>query len=138
MRRHPFDPVSAIFGTIFLAAGIIGLTEARFLFLLEGGRLWAVLLLIGGVAVLVTALRRAGSGYRVSFPAAPPPVARSTEPEGPSSITDVELAIQELAAERRAARESPPGGQSAADTPRQPADSQDEVNLEEPPSDDRV
>ncbi len=138
MRRHPFDPVSAIFGTIFLAAGIIGLTKARFLSLLQGGRLWGVLLLIGGVAVLVAALRRTGTGNQASFAGTPPPVARSTQPEGPSPVTDVELAIQELAAERRAARDSSPGDRSAPDPPRQPADSQDEVNLEEPPSDDHV
>lgn len=140
MQRHAFDPISATSGAIFLVAGVIALTDTRGWSLLQSGRLWAVLVLIGGVAVLVAALASTGSHKRdESGPSALPPIQeRSTQPATPYQITDVELAIQELAAERQEADGRPTGDPSSGDPAPPPPGSDDEVNLEGPPSDDRV
>ncbi|MDH3498876.1 MAG: hypothetical protein OEM97_02030 [Acidimicrobiia bacterium] len=122
MRRHRFDPVSAIAGVVFIAAGVSAVVGGGEWAFLRGGRLWALLLFLGGIAVLTTTFRRdrpvptsvAGAGGGET-------AADAADEAATGPITDAEAAIEELAAWVRAESEA-----------------ENAVNLDEPPNDEDV
>ena len=61
MKAHPFDAISFIFGSLFTAIGLVFLTSARpwdLVFDLELDWVLPALILVGGVMLLVSVVRR--------------------------------------------------------------------------------
>ena len=140
MHRHRFDPVSAVSGAAFVLIAASAVFGDSSLSLLERGRVWAMLLLLGGVALLAVAVRRPEPTPSV-FHTAPPPellvqaasaasVDGATEPgsDAPPFLTDAERAIEELRA-----MSSDSSARSARTE--EHAASADRVNLGDAPSD---
>jgi hypothetical protein len=80
MTRHPFDPISLIFGMLFSAAGLwVLLTDADARFL-DARWTWPVLLLAAGFALIASVLSPRG---RTTLAEEPTP-----EPTAPSDTSD--------------------------------------------------
>ena len=55
MKRHPFDPVSFVFGVLFLGVGLpLMMSDTDFSFL-DGTWMFPAFLIFAGVVILVTA-----------------------------------------------------------------------------------
>ena len=55
MKRHPFDPVSFVFGVLFLGVGLpLMMSDTDFSFV-DGTWLFPAFLIFAGVVILVTA-----------------------------------------------------------------------------------
>jgi cytochrome c-type biogenesis protein CcmH/NrfF len=58
MRTHPFDAVSFVFGVIFAAVAVVGLTDVATLSLVDLRWLGPAALVIVGIVLVVSAARR--------------------------------------------------------------------------------
>jgi len=58
MERHDFDPVSLIFGLVFLGLASTGLFQTVDLSLIQARWLWPILLIVAGGSVLASSIRR--------------------------------------------------------------------------------
>ena len=61
MKRHPFDPVSFIFGVLFLAVGIPMMFSERGFVLFEGRWVAPAVLIVAGAVVLATSRGRSSA-----------------------------------------------------------------------------
>ena len=62
MKRHPFDPISAFFGTLIGGSALaVTLADDR-VFDLNGQWVWPALIILTGLVLLFSGLGRAGSG----------------------------------------------------------------------------
>ncbi|MDJ0923141.1 MAG: hypothetical protein QNJ77_01160 [Acidimicrobiia bacterium] len=61
MKRHPFDPVSFIFGVLFLAVGIPMMFSERGFVLFEGRWVAPAVLIVAGAVVLAASRRRSAA-----------------------------------------------------------------------------
>lgn len=71
MNRHPLDPVSLLFGVIFAAVGVVYLLPGVGLGSLVSPRIWPILLVVLGVALIASTLRRRSDAANASSPDAP-------------------------------------------------------------------
>jgi putative Mn2+ efflux pump MntP len=58
MRAHPFDAVSFVFGVIFTAVAVVGLTDVATLSLVDLRWIGPAVLVIVGIVLVVSAARR--------------------------------------------------------------------------------
>jgi hypothetical protein len=89
MKRHPFDPWSFVFGSMFLIAGWAFLSESVDVLDMNFGLIWPVPFLAVGLLVLLTSIRRVRQHGPVGVqedpepPPAPPLDGSSSPPPGP-------------------------------------------------------
>ena len=75
MKRHPFDPWSFVFGSMFLIAGWAFLSESVDVLDMNFGLIWPVPFLAVGLLVLLTSIRRVRQHGPVGVQEDPEPLA---------------------------------------------------------------
>lgn len=103
MTRHRTDVLSLAFGLVFLAFGIAGLTDLIGPGILDVDWLWPALLLLGGVAILLTISDRPDD-QAPDVPEQPASVAWPGAADEVAGADDPMPAIEVLLEEGRAAR----------------------------------
>lgn len=131
MRRHRFDPISAIFGLTFVSVGIGFLSDTIGFAEISDWMAPAVVLLVG-MSFVFRALSRPEAPASVVQAPMPPPLVVS---EPPLPLTDAELAEaelrRELAEEAKAAAARDSAASSDADVGGDPEpDSTDDADPE--------
>jgi hypothetical protein len=88
VKRHRFDPLSFLFGAVFLAVGLTFLFSGSFPEI-RPSRIWpAAMIAVGltlGTWAVATAVRHARPGVTVDVPEIPSVPEATEEPEGPTT-----------------------------------------------------
>jgi hypothetical protein len=100
MNRHPFDPISLVFGAAFTAMGLAFLVGRPDVGAWRAAWIWPIPLIGLGLILIVVAATRTRAERPIEVPGDEPPLPRPPEPSepdpGPTEVFDQEGSNEEL------------------------------------------
>ena len=85
MNRHPFDPISLVFGAVFTAMGVAFLVGRPDVGAWRSAWIWPIPLIGLGLVFIVVAATRTRSERPIEVPGGEPSLPRPPEPSDPDA-----------------------------------------------------